>query len=292
MSKMIIMRGLPASGKSTKAEEIIAKQGNTVRINKDLLRTMLHFDNFTGSNEGKTRDAARTLAKLFLTGSDGGTNVIIDDTNLNPGTMQSWKDLAKELGAKIEHVELDTPMAECIKRDAVRGKKVGANVIRAMALQYGLYPTPEKPIVLCDLDGTLCDINHRLPFVKVPEGEKKDWKGFFAAIPQDKPRIEVLDMLLKYEKDGHEIFFISARPDTYKSQTEEWLQEYYGLPYGGLIMRSSRDTRDDELVKGEMYEKYFSNFPVEAILDDRPRVIRMWKERGLPVIDVGSGVEF
>ena len=42
MSKMVIMQGLPASGKSTRAEEIERSMGNAVRINKDLLRTMLH----------------------------------------------------------------------------------------------------------------------------------------------------------------------------------------------------------------------------------------------------------
>jgi tRNA uridine 5-carbamoylmethylation protein Kti12 len=49
------MKGLPACGKSTKAEEIIRNAGNTVRINKDLLRTMLHFDKFTHVNEEHTR---------------------------------------------------------------------------------------------------------------------------------------------------------------------------------------------------------------------------------------------
>lgn len=61
MAKLTIMRGLPASGKSTKAKELLSV-GNTVRINKDLLRTMLHFDTFTGRNEGMTRDAARERA--------------------------------------------------------------------------------------------------------------------------------------------------------------------------------------------------------------------------------------
>lgn len=260
-----------------------------VRINKDLLRTMLHFDKFTGPNEGKTRDAARTLAKLFLTGANGGTNVIIDDTNLNEGTMQSWKDLAKECGAKIQHENVETPYHECLKRDAEREDRVGAHVITGMALQYGMYPVPEKSVVLCDLDGTLCDIKHRLPFVK---GEKKDWKSFFAGIPQDKAREDVLEMVQGYASKGHQIFFVSARPDTYREQTAKWLFENYTAPYSALIMRSSRDTRDDELIKGEMFDKFFSKFKIEAVIDDRPRVIRMWKERGLNVIDVGEGVEF
>lgn len=38
MSKLIVMRGLPASGKSTIAQGRMVNDGNTIRVNKDLLR--------------------------------------------------------------------------------------------------------------------------------------------------------------------------------------------------------------------------------------------------------------
>lgn len=290
MAKITLMVGLPASGKSTKAEELL-KRGGTVRINKDLLRTMLHCDKFTGINEGMTRDAARTLAKTFLS---QGVNVIIDDTNLNPGTLQSWKDLGKELDAKIEYCRLDTSVEECLRRDKARGDKVGAHVIIQMALQHLQYMKGEK-VVLCDLDGTLCDISHRLKFVKnLPEGGKKDWKSFFAAIPEDTIRTEVLNQLLKLEEEGNKIIFVSARPDTYRKETEEWLEKNlngYKL-HTALLMRDSRDSREDTLIKSEVYDKFLKHLSITKIFDDRPSVIRMWREKGLEVVDVGSGVEF
>lgn len=286
MSKMIIMQGLPASGKSTKAQEFVA-QGNTVRINKDLLRTMLHFDKFTGPNESKTRDAARTLAKMYL---QDGINVVIDDTNLNPGTRQSWVDLAKETGVKIQHEVMDTPLEECLKRDWGREKQVGAHVIKQMALQYCGYLKGEK-VVVCDLDGTLCDIKHRLHFVK---GEKKDWNGFFQGISEDTVRVEVLDQLLALEEEGNKIILVSARPNTYREETEKWLEIVFkGYPLDtALIMRDARDKRDDTEVKAEIYEKYLKNLTITKVFDDRPSVIRMWREKGLEVIDVGQGIEF
>lgn len=288
MAKLTLMQGLPASGKSTRAAEIHTS-ANTIRINRDLLRTMLHFDKWTGKNESLTRDAARVLATHFL---QAGINVIIDDTNLNPSIVQSWKDLAKEFATKFEYQRMDTPYEECLKRDRSREKHVGDYVITQMALQYGLYPKPEKGVILCDLDGTLADIKHRLHFVKVPEGEKKDWKSFFAGIKDDKIRIDTLDRVLAYEKAGHQIFFVSARPDNYRAETEAWLHEYYGLPWAGLIMRSKNDSRPDTDVKRDMYTKFFAKLPIETVIDDRPVVIRMWQELGVPVIDVGSGVEF
>ncbi len=44
-------------------------------------------------------------------------------------------------------------------------------------------------IVIFDIDGTLADNSHRQHFL---EGGKKDWKGFFDAMVDDQPNINVL----------------------------------------------------------------------------------------------------
>lgn len=286
MSKLIIMSGLPASGKSTRAKELVEEYGNTVRINKDLLRTMLHFDKFTGNNEGHTRDAARKLADWFLL---SGMNVIIDDTNLNPSTLQSWKDLAKLHVAKLEYHDMETSVEECVKRDAIREKKVGQHVIKKMALQYKDYLKGEK-VVICDLDGTIADITHRLQYVKE---EPKDWKKFFSLIHNDELRRWVADQVEKtLNEHNAKLIYVSARPETYREESERWLELNWAPYYELLIMRGENDKREDSLIKAEIYEKYLRNLDIVAVFDDRPRVIRMWKEKGLNVVDCGSGIEF
>lgn len=285
MSKVIIMKGLPGSGKSEKAKEILTN-GNTVRINKDLIRTMLHFDKFTGVNEGHTRDAARKLADWFLR---SGVNVIIDDTNLNERTLQSWVDFAKLQEAKIEYCDLtDVDVETCIARDAVREKKVGAHVIQKMALQYLDYMKGE-PVIVCDLDGTLCDIKHRLMYAK---GEMKNWNTFFSLIHADSLRSEVLKNVHgSVIANDAKLILVSARPETYRKETEEWLARN-GVVYEFLIMREENDKRDDTEVKSDIYDKFLKNLRVCVVFDDRPKVIRMWREKGLEVIDVGEGIEF
>lgn len=298
-TKMTIMQGLPASGKSTRAKELLL-HGRTVRINKDLIRTMLHFDKFTRLNEGLTHDASRALARHFLS---SGISVIIDDTNLNPSTVQGLVDLAKELGSKIVHERIETPVAECVARDFSREKKVGAHVIKKMALQYKDYMAGEK-VVICDLDGTLCDIDHRLHYVKHPKdcglcallggdcGFKADWDAFFRGIPYDTMREDVAATLCRHIDDGASVIFVSARPERCRKDTEEWLAVHFPHHYETLIMRQDGDHRDDTEVKLEIYEKYLKKLDIVKVLDDRPKVIRMWQSTGLPVEDVGSGVEF
>lgn len=280
------MRGLPASGKSTKAKELLSV-GNTVRINKDLLRTMLHFDNFTGRNEGMTRDAARELAAVYLS---KGVNVIIDDTNLNAGTVQSWKDLAANLKAKIEYVDCEADVEQCILRDAAREKKVGKHVIQKMALQHVGYLKGER-VVICDLDGTLCDIEHRLRYANA---DIKDWKSFFAEISNDTLRRDVSDKVsaVLTQDVGIRLIFVSARPEDYRAVTEKWLADNFYYNYTALIMREKGDKRPDTEVKSDIYDKYLKDLNIVKVFDDRPSVIRMWREKGLDVEDVGKGIEF
>lgn len=285
MSKLTLMRGLPASGKSTRAMEIMKESGNAVRVNRDLLRTMLHFDKWTGANEGITKAVARGIARELLRDN---VSVIIDDTNLYEGTVQSWKDLAKEMDAKVEIENLETDYRECIERDYGRQNKVGQHVIYQMAMENGLIPP--SMFVICDIDGTLADLTHRRHFV---EGEKKDWKGFFENMFFDKFRHDVWGQVKAVSNSG--VILVSARPEDYRQTTQAWLDKHglsEGAQYKTLIMRRSGDKREDSEVKKDILERYFKGHEVVKVFDDRPRVIRMWKEAGLDVVDVGDGVEF
>ncbi len=80
MKQVIILRGLPASSKSTYAKSLIDSQPNKYkRINKDLLREMLDNSHWSKDNEKfilNMRDI------LIIQALENGKHVIIDDTNL------------------------------------------------------------------------------------------------------------------------------------------------------------------------------------------------------------------
>lgn len=293
MAKMVIMSGLPASGKSTKAKEILEQGGRTVRLNKDLMRTMLHFDKFNFKNEKLTRLAVRTLAKTFL---EQDISVVIDDTNLNPRTKQSWVDLALECNAKIQYEDMETDLKTCLQRDGDRLISVGDHVILNMALSSMKLQPPEMGWVLCDIDGTLAEISHRLEHVKK---EPKDWKKFFEMMYADSPRAEVVEFVLEKKREGYGIIIITARPEDYREVTMDWLDETFHSfgeeerPFTTLLMRPSGNKQPDDQVKQDMLNRYFPDkSTIQLVIDDRPRVIRMWKENGLEVKDVGSGIDF
>lgn len=280
-----MLEGLPASGKSTYAKELVLGGGNWVRINRDLLRTMLHFDKWSGKKEGDTILASQEIALAML---KSHTNVIIDDTNLSSRHENMWREIAASVGASFEKKSFTTDWSECIARDRDRDKKVGHNVILAMAMQYDKIPELRK-IIVCDIDGTVADCDHRRHHL---DSTPKDWKGFFSEMNKDLPRIHVYDDVYDLSvHTGADIIFVSARPEDYREATEEWLR-YYGMDHFHLLMRPSNDSRPDTEVKEEIYNKYLSHYEIVKVFDDRPSVIRMWESKGLDVVDCGDGVEF
>ena len=74
-----------------------------------------------------------------------------------------------------------------------------------------------------------------------------------------------------------------------REDTTSWLEQY-NVPFEKLIMREDRDFRPDNEAKLDLYEKYIKGqYDVEFVLDDRDRVVKMWREQGLKVLQVAEG---
>ena len=290
MPKLIIMQGLPASGKSTRAAEIMEDLGNTVRINKDLLRKMLHFDKWTPRNEKETHKASKTLAGMYL---NFGLNVIIDDTNLKPGNVTLWQLLAEERNLPWEIVNMETPYEDCVDNNIGREGEVPRHVIDQMAFMSGRYPLPEKPFVVCDIDGTIADLTHRLKYGQ--PGPDKDWDMFFSLVHKDAPRTDIIARINEDRAAGHQVIFVSGRPERVRRETIHWMWRNGVVPGGEdpiLFMRRDDDRRPDTQTKADIYTDYLYGYPIKHIYDDRPSVIGMWRGFGQTVIDVGNGIDF
>ena len=137
--KLFILRGLPGSGKSTAAQQLVEKDRNLVRVNKDLLREMAYFlrknwgpngSNFRVHVEPFIIKAEVLLTEYFLSQM---FDVIVDDTNLTDKHINRFKRLATKVGAEFHIVELSVNIETCIERDKNRPDSVGEKVIKNMA---------------------------------------------------------------------------------------------------------------------------------------------------------------
>lgn len=144
-------------------------------------------------------------------------------------------------------------------------------------------------IVICDIDGTAANIDHRRKFV---EGNLKDWRTFFREMIYDTPHAWCQELLQSLQEQGHDIYFVTGRPEDYRKETEIWLSIYYPkIQNKNPLMRSSGDLRPDYKVKEEIYQRHFSDRQDEIlfIIDDRQQVVDMWREKGLTVLQCAKG---
>lgn len=276
MPRLVMLSGLPASGKSTLAKKLVKESGNMGRVNRDSLRAMLFDSVWSGKREGVVVECEKAIARvLFLE----GMSVVVDDTNLSSRHRQMWSQFAQSNGESFETKNLDVDLDTCLVRDSVRGvESVGPAVIYRMALFNGLIEWGDKPIILCDIDGTIANGEDRAS--KYLSGEKKDWDGYYSELRFDKP-IESVIRAVRYLKEDHTVCLVSGRPDTYQRETTEWLI-HNNVPHDFLFMRAGSDRREDSIIKKEILDK-LPKHKIDLVLDDRPRVIRMWRENGLTV---------
>lgn len=117
MKKLVICQGLPASGKSTYAKELVTKE-KFKRINRDELRAMLDCSVWSKANEKIVSDARDQMMKNSL---ENGFNVIIDDTNLVESTVKHLIEIAREVGDVEVIVEpFNVSVEECLARNSKR----------------------------------------------------------------------------------------------------------------------------------------------------------------------------
>jgi predicted kinase len=281
MAKIKIYRGLPGSGKSTAAKSQVVNTGNGARINRDDLRAMLFDSVWTGKREGVVIEVEKAIAQVLL---KNNMLPFIDDCNITEKHQQMWLQFALENGVDLETTRMDTPLKECIHRDSLRPKPVGEAVINRMALNAGLIDFGDKPIILCDLDGTLCDEEHRRYHLN---GEKKSWNDYFSLLSDDKPVDFVIKWVRELAKD-HTIALVSGRPDTYQFETLTWLRKHE-VPFDYIFMRPGSDKRSDVEIKTDILNKIPKHL-IDFCLDDRPVVIReVWRKNGVKVYPVQGG---
>ena len=150
-----------------------------------------------------------------------------------------------------------------------------------------------------DLDGTLCDLSHRLhyigashtSFVGTEQTQGKDWDAFFAACKNDNPIFEVITVARALSSAGHTIVYSTGRPESTRSATIAWLQKYR-LPLGLVYMRKDGDHREDSIVKEESLNKILLEYKDKELggaFEDRQQVVDMLRKRGVRVFQVAPG---
>lgn len=135
----------------------------------------------------------------------------------------------------------------------------------------------KEPLYIFDIDGTLAIKKDRSPY-------------HWSKVKEDALNLGVFRCLQALRRSGCKIAIFTGRDGCCEDLTKEWLEEY-GVKYDYFAIRPAGDTRPDDVVKKEMFDKMQTehDFYILGVFDDRDRVVKMWREIGLQCFQVNYG---
>ena len=166
----------------------------------------------------------------------------------------------------------------------------------------------DKKTVIFDLDGTLADIDIRRDKSLKLNG-KLDWDIFAAPssiLAWDKPNLPVIKMAQLFSDAGFKIVIFSGRNDRGFFATKDWLKKH-DVPFDLLVLRPDKfkdkswpiadgnpataDMRfmPDDILKKKMLDTFVDIKDVFLVVDDRQKVVDMWRDLGLNTFQVAPG---
>lgn len=139
---LIVMTGLPGSGKSTKAEEL-AEKYNAVIISTDEIRQEINGDAGDQRNAKKVFDTAFSRLDKALV---NGKNIIWDSTNLDVHSRRAVVSHVDNRPYRKISVCMDVPKEICKERNKVRYKKLRQAIKEGKTKKSELKYVPDNVI--------------------------------------------------------------------------------------------------------------------------------------------------
>lgn len=140
-----------------------------------------------------------------------------------------------------------------------------------------------KPWVIFDLDGTLADISHRLDLIL-----DKKWDESMEKIPMDKLVGDICQLYQMCVNSGYNIAIVTGRSEKFMDLTIDWLRKNF-IFWDEIHFRKYDDKRSDVQVKQDIYNDFFQERKILFVVEDRDKVVSMWREIGITCLQCKKG---
>lgn len=228
MSKLVVLCGLPGSGKSMYAEKLALE--NYIIHSSDKIREQMGDVN----DQSKNEEVFVTLHKRIKEDLRNGKNVVYDATNLNRRRRVAFLKELKHIPCEKICVLIATPYERCIIQNGLRERKVPLDVIERM---YKNFQIP------CIYEGWDDVIIHY---------QKEEWKTYYGDV------IEYVDSLCDFSQDNHH-HKLSLGDHMWKAS--DYVLKHNGQQYNSLVLAALShdigkvDTKGFMNTKGEPTEE-------------------------------------
>ena len=140
----------------------------------------------------------------------------------------------------------------------------------------------EKAIIV-DLDGTLCNVEHRVHFMQTNPKQKAE---FHSACINDAVNEPIKALIEGMQAIGYKVILLTARPIQYAHQTQFWLK-CAGIEYDQIFM-GTQPMPDREYKRLTYLNEIEPYYDVAFVVEDRADVVAMWRKIGVMCLDCAN----
>jgi predicted kinase len=293
--RLVVLQGLPASGKSTAARKAQENApGRVAVVNNDSISYTLTGEEYAGhiKNMPAILSNIRKVMLIEALQTPEITLIIVDNTNLNYQTVEEYIALAAAFGAEfcIEDSFLEVPIEECIRRDSLRVAPVGENVIRRMHSNLSKRMQRRKftPVVSQNTrqkeKAMIIDLDPVLRWLR--DARAQDWANIYRRkLPS--PAIELAKSL---HNAGVTIIGVTSLSEKYAPEANVWVNVHV-IPGMTLYMHEISDSYRSMMSKHAAYYNYIRpKYDVIGVIGEKEEVVHVWKNiSGLPTFNISFG---
>lgn len=302
MNKLILALGISGSGKTTWAKQWVKEDPtHRVRLNYDDIRCMLG-EYWVPEREPLVK---YIFDKSLIEAMELGYDIVIDNmSNLNPKhqaeyakLVESHNDVYTQSQYEIKHKWFITSVDVCVERDKNREISVGEKVIRQQwrkyrneIIQHGIKEMLSKQVknnpmlphcILVDMDATLCFNTNGRPFYG---------PGADVGMRDDIPNTNIIDLVKAYCTTYNcDLIILTGRDESCREATMDWLTEHDLHPTELLMRPNGSYLRGDEQKKLIYEIKIKDKYNVDFVIDDSDKVVKMYRDLGLTVLQPNEG---
>lgn len=132
MNKLFMMIGIPASGKTSLAEQI-AKSEDAEIVSSDSIRKELYGDE---NIQGDSNEVFKTVEDRIINGLKNNRNMIYDATNINYKRRMAFLQKIRKLKIEKIAIMVATPYEQCLIRNSQRERQVPEEVMKRMYFNF------------------------------------------------------------------------------------------------------------------------------------------------------------
>ena len=299
--EVIILIGLPASGKSTFREKFLIENPRYVAVSRDDFRFMLRNKGWEPSIETMV---TQLVNQSIVNALHNNRSVVIDATHCTEKSINSYSFIKDMFPVKIRYQFIEVDLEVAVERDSQRERSVGREVIEKMYNDLQVFkesvrfkqitaPSQDAPMfevvvqdttlpkaVIFDIDGTLAKM-------KTGKGTRSPFQ--WSRVGEDDVVLAVRDVLNMHYTHGDCIILLSGRDSVCRGETEAWCKAN-GIRFDALFMRPQGSMEKDSIVKNRLFTEYvLPYYYTKVIFDDRNQVVQTWREMGLTCFQVAPG---